>query len=60
MCVKHMMSAASGIGCVLLCVTALFSTVITVFEIYDSNVYSVTSRPSAAVIGKEPCWKMKM
>lgn len=59
-CVKHMMSAASGMGCLLMCVTALSSAVVTVFEIYDSNVYSVTSRPSAAVIGKEPCCKMKM
>lgn len=59
-CVKHMTSAASEMGCVLLCVPALSSAVITVFEIYDSNVYSVTSRPSAAVIGKEPCCQMKM
>lgn len=54
------MSAASGIGCVPLCVTALSSAVITVFEIYDSTVYTVTSRPSVAVIGKELCWKMKL
>lgn len=38
----HSVCAAKEAGCVCLCVGALFSTVITVFEIYDWSVYSVT------------------